>query len=42
LIKEGKQLVRGGMSKLQAAKELAPRADGNSVEQKVDRLRKLF
>ena len=42
LLEEGRELVRGGMSKRKAAEQLAPKAKGGSIEQKIERLRKLI
>jgi hypothetical protein len=42
LVKEGRALVKGGMSKMAAARQLAPRAIGGSLEQRINRLRKAF
>jgi hypothetical protein len=42
LIKEGRRMVNAGMTKLAAAKKLAPRAVGGTVEQRIERLRKLI
>jgi hypothetical protein len=42
LIKQGRKLVAEGMSKLAAAKELAPKANGGNLDQRVARLRKLI
>jgi hypothetical protein len=42
LIKQGRKLVAGGMTKLAAAKQLASKAVGGSFDQRVERLRKLI
>ena len=42
LIERGRQMVASGMSKRQAATKLAAQAEGGSLEQKAERLRKLL
>ena len=42
LLKEARQLVANGISKLQAAQQLAPKASGGSIQQRTERLRKLI
>ena len=42
LIKKGRQMVARGMSKRQAAARLAPKAEGGSIDQRIERLRKLI
>jgi hypothetical protein len=43
LVEEGRQMIaNGAANKLQAARKLAPRAEGGTIEQREQRLRKLF
>jgi hypothetical protein len=42
LIEEGLQMHKAGMSKLQAATKLAAKAKGGSLDQRIERLRKLI
>jgi hypothetical protein len=42
LIEEGRKLITGGMSARKAARGLAPRAEGGTIEQREERLRKLL
>jgi hypothetical protein len=42
VIDEGVELVLGGMSDRAAARKLAPKAEGGTIEQREERLRKLI
>jgi hypothetical protein len=42
LAEEGRDLVAGGMSKRKAAEKLALRAEGGTIDQRIERLRKLI
>jgi hypothetical protein len=42
LVKEARELVKGGMTKINAARKVAPKATGGDLDQRINRLRKLI
>jgi hypothetical protein len=42
LVKEGRKMVAGGMTKMAAARVVAKKATGGSLEQRIERFRKLL